>query len=84
MDVDVNRPMALTKIYEASGLRFRGVAPSQMMADKILLSPRIRYSAELRTLLICIIYLMFAILIVKIFYISLKATRERLVTSMDF
>jgi hypothetical protein len=35
MDVDVNRPMALTKIYEVSGLRFRGVAPSQMMADKI-------------------------------------------------
>jgi hypothetical protein len=24
MDVDVNRPMALTKIYEVSGLRFPG------------------------------------------------------------
>lgn len=35
MDVDVNRPMPLTKIYEVSGVRFRGVAPSQMIADKV-------------------------------------------------
>lgn len=35
MDVDVNRPAAKTKIYEVEGVRFCGVAPSQMIADKI-------------------------------------------------
>lgn len=35
MDIDVNRPAAPTKIYEVSGLRFRGVTPLQMIADKI-------------------------------------------------
>ena len=35
MDVDVNRPMPLTKIYEISGIQFRGVTPVQIMADKI-------------------------------------------------
>ncbi len=35
MDVDVNRPMVKTKIYEVSGLCFRGVIPSQMIADKV-------------------------------------------------
>lgn len=35
MDIDVNRPVAPTKIYEVSGLRFRGVTPLQMIADKI-------------------------------------------------
>ncbi len=35
MDVDVNRPVSSTKIYEISGLRFPGVSPSQMIADKI-------------------------------------------------
>ncbi len=35
MDIDVNRPPAPTKIYEVESLRFRGVAPIQMIADKI-------------------------------------------------
>ena len=35
MDVDVNRPATKTKIYEVEGVRFCGVAPSQMIADKI-------------------------------------------------
>ncbi|MCH5298632.1 MAG: nucleotidyl transferase AbiEii/AbiGii toxin family protein [Ruminococcus sp.] len=35
MDVDVNRPVMPTKIYEVSGIRFRGVAPIQMIADKV-------------------------------------------------
>jgi hypothetical protein len=35
MDVDVNRPTAPTKIYEISDLYFRGVAPAQMIADKV-------------------------------------------------
>ena len=35
MDIDVNRPLSPSKIYEAEGLRFRGVSPSQMIADKL-------------------------------------------------
>ena len=35
MDVDVNRPETPTKIYEVEGIRFRGVSPVQMTADKI-------------------------------------------------
>lgn len=35
MDVDVNRPATPTKIYEVEGIRFCGVAPSQMIADKL-------------------------------------------------
>lgn len=35
MDIDVNRPVPSTKIYEVEGLRFRGVCPSQIIADKI-------------------------------------------------
>jgi len=35
MDIDVNRPIPQTKIYEVEGLRFRGVSPSQMIADKV-------------------------------------------------
>lgn len=35
MDMDVNRPVQPTKIYEVAGLRFRGVSPDQMLADKI-------------------------------------------------
>ena len=35
MDVDVNRPASKTKIYEVNGIHFCGVAPSQMIADKI-------------------------------------------------
>lgn len=35
MDIDVNRPISSTKIYEVEGLRFLGVAPSQMIADKL-------------------------------------------------
>lgn len=35
MDVDVNRPMPQTKIYEIEGLKFRGVTPSQIIADKV-------------------------------------------------
>lgn len=35
MDIDVNRPIPPTKLYEVEGLRFRGASPSQMIADKI-------------------------------------------------
>lgn len=35
MDIDVNRPVPSTKIYEVEGFRFRGASPSQMIADKI-------------------------------------------------
>ncbi|MCC8050812.1 MAG: nucleotidyl transferase AbiEii/AbiGii toxin family protein [Clostridiales bacterium] len=35
MDIDVNRPVVPTQIYEIEGFRFRGVTPSQMLADKI-------------------------------------------------
>lgn len=35
MDIDVNRPVPPTKIYEVEGLRFCGVSPSQIIADKI-------------------------------------------------
>ncbi len=35
MDVDVNRPVSKTKIYEVNGIHFCGVAPSLMIADKI-------------------------------------------------
>lgn len=35
MDMDVNRPIPPTKIYEIEGVRFCGVSPSQMIADKL-------------------------------------------------
>lgn len=35
MDMDVNRPVQPTQIYDVAGLRFRGISPSQMLADKI-------------------------------------------------
>lgn len=35
MDMDVNRPVQPTQIYEVAGLRFRGISPDQMLADKI-------------------------------------------------
>ena len=35
MDMDVNRPVQPTQIYEVAGLRFRGVSPDQMLVDKI-------------------------------------------------
>jgi hypothetical protein len=35
MDIDVNRPVPPTKIYEVEGLRFCGVSPAQMIADKV-------------------------------------------------
>ena len=35
MDVDVNRPPYPTKIYEVNGVKFCGVSPSQMIADKV-------------------------------------------------
>ena len=34
MDIDVNRPIPPTKIYEVEGLRFCGVSSTQMIADK--------------------------------------------------
>ena len=34
MDIDVNRPIPPTKIYEVEGIQFRGVSSSQMIADK--------------------------------------------------
>ncbi|MBO4903397.1 MAG: nucleotidyl transferase AbiEii/AbiGii toxin family protein [Lachnospiraceae bacterium] len=35
MDLDVNRPITPTRIYEIQGIRFCGSAPKQMLADKI-------------------------------------------------
>ncbi len=35
MDIDVNRPSVPTKIYEIADFHFRGVTPSQMIADKL-------------------------------------------------
>lgn len=35
MDIDVNRPLLPTRIYEVDGLHFRGVSPAQMLADKV-------------------------------------------------
>lgn len=35
MDIDVNRPQPVTKLYEVEDIRFCGVAPVQMIADKI-------------------------------------------------
>lgn len=35
MDIDVNRPAVPTQIYEIDGLKFRGVSPTQMIADKV-------------------------------------------------
>lgn len=35
MDMDVNRPTPTTKIYEIDEIRFCGVAPIQMIADKV-------------------------------------------------
>lgn len=35
MDIDVNRPIVPTQIYEVNGIRFCGVAPIQMIADKL-------------------------------------------------
>lgn len=35
MDIDVNRPAVPTQIYEVAGIRFRGVSPIQMIADKL-------------------------------------------------
>ena len=35
MDIDVNRPVPPIRVYEVAGLRFCGVAPVQMIADKI-------------------------------------------------
>ena len=35
MDIDVNRPAVLTRIYEIEGIRFRGISVDQMLADKI-------------------------------------------------
>lgn len=34
MDIDVNRPVQTTKIYEIEGIRFCGASPVQMIADK--------------------------------------------------
>lgn len=35
IDVDVNRPIPLTKIYEIAGVKFCGVSPIQIISDKI-------------------------------------------------
>ena len=35
MDIDVNRPIPETKIYEVAGVRFCGSVPNQMIADKV-------------------------------------------------
>ena len=35
MDIDVNRPDVPTQMYYIEGVRFRGVSPRQMIADKV-------------------------------------------------
>lgn len=35
MDIDVNKPLPETKLYEISGIKFSGFSPAQMVADKI-------------------------------------------------
>ena len=35
MDIDVNRPLPSTKLYEMNGIRFRGSSPVQIIADKV-------------------------------------------------
>lgn len=35
MDMDVNRPIPQTRIYEINDIRFKGVSPVQMIADKL-------------------------------------------------
>jgi hypothetical protein len=35
MDIDVNRPVSSTKIYEIAGIYFLGAAPTQILADKL-------------------------------------------------
>ena len=35
MDMDVNRPLPSIKAYEIGEIRFRGVIPTQMLADKV-------------------------------------------------
>ncbi len=49
MDVDVNRPITPTQIYEVDGICFRGVSPLQMIADKVArLYQQVRCSEESR------------------------------------
>ncbi len=38
MDMDVNRPMASTRLYDVEGLRFAAVTPYRMLADKTLVA----------------------------------------------
>lgn len=35
IDMDVNRPVQPSRVYEVAGFRFRGISPDQMLADKI-------------------------------------------------
>lgn len=35
MDIDVNRPKTATRLYEIDGFKFYGIAPVQMLADKV-------------------------------------------------
>ena len=35
MDIDVNRPSTPTQLYEVVGMRFRGITPIQILADKL-------------------------------------------------
>lgn len=35
MDIDVNRPPMPTKLYVVEGFHFRGISPTQMLADKL-------------------------------------------------
>ena len=36
MDIDIDRPDIPTKVYAVQGIQFRGAAPIQMIADKVL------------------------------------------------
>ena len=72
MDVDVNRPITETKIYEVAGVRFCGVAPSQMIADKLSVVSSDKVFRRIRMLLIYIMPQKFSPLIEQRFLTRLK------------
>lgn len=38
MDIDVNRPISATRIYEVEDFKFRGISPTQIIADKLFVA----------------------------------------------
>ena len=68
MDIDVNRPVPQTRIYEIDDIRFCGATPAQMIADKIeTLSSDTIYIEESKTWSICSIFQRSSVFAVKRF-----------------